>query len=282
MENKNSEKSGSEPRLRTIGSPEYESVVLKVHCPHCYKGYIVRAKEIKDDHPQFQCQSCSTRFWFAFPEALEAGEIVGFPMEWKDQRTQAALVEPPKESPRAPLPAAAQAAALGLLQLNCPKCQTRYKHGQKECFTCGVVFERWAKVMEDGPRAQPLVEKRWQTLLESYSNREIHQEFISLCQKMDELPYALSKYSLILSLQPNDFIAKDMQKQLSALLTFKAERSNMSSGFFSQMRWSTSLFILCGIIIGTGIVLPEWRNLVGAGMALAFTIGGLRWTIKGF
>lgn len=55
-----------------------------MRCPECLKLYTADLEEITERHPKFQCQNCQMRFWVAYPESLDQGEILGYPLEWME------------------------------------------------------------------------------------------------------------------------------------------------------------------------------------------------------
>lgn len=250
---------------------------VRVHCPKCYKLYAVDVKEIKEHRPRFQCTTCTTKFWFAFPEALEAKEVVGFPVEWLPQdeggAKSARVSEGGKERKT---------------ELPCPKCQHTYSFGDKECSNCGVIFAKLYdpevfknEIFESklslassfekndtpvefvgelnaeiavassstpwGPVERTLTEQ-WKKLLSQYDNKSLHQAFVQKAKELtgssgfDGLNFALSKYSNLLNQQPHEEKAKLMKRQILALLSVAQEEAQAIQAMQSKLRVSGQPF----------------------------------------
>ena len=53
-----------------------------MRCPECLKLYFADPHEVSGSRPKFQCQNCQMRFWVAYPESLNQGEVLGYPLNW--------------------------------------------------------------------------------------------------------------------------------------------------------------------------------------------------------
>jgi hypothetical protein len=278
----------------STGSPAH----FTVRCPDCYKAYSVESASITVKKPQFECQSCQTRFWVAYPDVLQSvGGVIGYPVEWKREQSTTVV-------------AAADAAVY-----SCPKCEASYTPGQAECARCGIIFAKYSSQ----PRQEDLSKKyftesasrelqdMWETVIAHYDVIEHHQNFISRALAEQSLEYASHKYALILELAPHDEMAKLAQTEILALAEVKFENTqdhivevvpqndnvltawDSAKRFFAQYRSSISfrnikitnvILVACGFIMTVGLFLPHMRNLIGFGASIMFFILILRFYFR--
>lgn len=263
------------------GNPEKEltPLIIKARCPACFKLYAIDAEEIQDSKPQFACSKCQTQFWFAFPEALEQKEVLGFPVEWLNPVPAAAAgaVAPSSEgSVATDIVAAAR-------MFNCPRCQAQYSAGDTECPKCGVVFSKLALV-EDSPSiaSSPALRRLWHQVMDSYEKPEMHRKFIQTAQREGNLLFASHQYRRLLNAHSGDETALKMQREIVAL-TEAVQGVASSSISFKPMKLMprmTTVILMCGGgLIAFGFMVPAARNVIGLGVALVFFTMAARWLI---
>lgn len=274
--------------LNSKPSREYTKY-LRVRCPSCLKLYAIDSAEIREARPKFACVECEQKFWIPFPEALDSAEaLMGFPQEWD------ARIEVPNEDqlkgPISPSEDTKPSPKLDIRAFSCPKCSEPYAAGQMECQSCGVLFKKFierARLPLSSINTPREVRVAWDEAIENYEDFQKHQNFIRVCQTQDCLEYAFQQYHQILQVNPSDEIALRAQKELSALaLTIAEVRTvpkagrQLSMPRFPKLRLVNFLFLLCGIVIAMGFLMPEARNLVGFGSAALFMFLALRFYFR--
>lgn len=275
---------------------------LLVRCPQCFKSYSVDASEIRDSRPRFECISCHGRFWIAYPEVLESPKgVIGFPVEWDapPSREETSLEKISREDEEmAPTPRP--------LTFSCPKCEEPYVAGDQECKKCGVIFLKFEESLRQKERAKkeatfsasPEVRERWDSVLEDYENKELHQNFISAAWADRSLDYAAYKYASILEVVPRDELASQALKEVQALMgtrfeyvveAQKTEAVKWYENFkfikevdlpFRKFHWTSFIMLACGVVIGLGMLMPHMRNLIGFGTSVLFFILALRFYFR--
>lgn len=250
---------------------EPRSQTVKVRCPQCFKLYAVKALEIQETKPKFECQQCKTRFWLAYPECLDQPEVMGFPVEWLETQVS-------RPASTAPTPAAKTE--------KCPKCQIEHMAGQKECFHCGLIFEKYHAKEENRtnllPPAHPDLAKHWGRVLEGYESEERHLQFLKDCQKKKGLDYASYQYGRILEINPSDEQAQAMKDMILALSqtqmesqTVKVPEAKAKKGKWPRL--STVAMIIGAGLIVAGFSFVQFRNLIGFGTAVLFLSLAIRY-----
>jgi hypothetical protein len=246
-----------------------EQAVVRVRCPNCIKLYAVDAAEIAEAKPQFECAKCQTRFWFPFPASLSAGEILGFPLAW--------LEEKPATEPLAPVERAPEPARM----FSCPRCQANYGAGDTECPKCGVVFSK-IEMSEEmrSVSASSSLRRLWHQVMDNYAVLPGHRKFVHACQRENNLVFASQQYARVLKAHSGDETALQMQKEISALAVTigGVARTPKSFSFIKLMpRLTTILMVIGGVVIGLGFIIPDARNLIGLGASMVFFMLAVDW-----
>lgn len=244
----------SEPRIQAV----------KVRCPQCFKLYAVKSTEIQETKPKFECQQCNTRFWLAYPECLEQPEVMGFPVEWLETQVRSSVSSVPQSIVKTE---------------KCPKCQIEHMAGQKECFHCGLIFEKYHAKEEKRtnlmPPAHPDLIKHWGRVIEGYESEAKHLQFLKDCQKKKGLDYASYQYGRILEINPSDERAQAMKDMVVALSQTQMEAApvKVTEEKSKKRKWprlsTVAIFIGLGIVM-VGFSSPQFRNLIGVGTAVLF------------
>jgi hypothetical protein len=277
------------------------TLTLHVRCPSCLKLFAVRAAEVAEPKPKFQCTSCAAGFWFPFEEALRhpAG-FIGFPVL---ERSTEVISEVDFEAPE-----------LLAKPFQCPKCGAGYAGGQLECESCGVVFAKFFERAEAdrdmtavaattaaavelrrdpngaaavwAPPASRELKDAWSAVIERYDSDELHQAFLNQAWFETALDFARFKYSQVLSVNPSDAQATKHLDKIKALMMARIEskvpvKEKVGEGLgLPQFRWGTLMMFLCGVVIVLGLLMPGARNLVGMGCAFLFMILALRYYFR--
>ncbi len=271
------------------------SDLIQVRCPECFRSYNVAVADMKVSEPKFECINCQTRFLIKRSEALRAGAVVtGLRFGESVAGTQ---VEKPVVSHHT---------GLDLNIYSCPKCSETYPPGQSECTKCGVVFFKFKdrQINEEMHRKEQIfsaskeVRELWESVLADYENIEAHQNFISAAWADQSLEYAALKYGSILEVVPQDEIALRLAKEVQELTKVKFEMVASQSAdegigriekisfidgvqsSFKKFKWINLILLCCGIIIGTGLILPHLRNLIGFGSSILFFILALKYYFR--
>ncbi|MEK6554932.1 MAG: hypothetical protein AABZ31_06820 [Bdellovibrionota bacterium] len=245
------------PQQNFNASPD---ISVHVRCPDCFKLYAVKASDIHEARPQFQCVDCSAQFWMPYPECLEsAAGLIGFPLEnAREPRTANTFQAKP---------------------FSCPKCGSGYSGGQTECEKCGVLFAKFLS-KTPGTRSDFSASKElkalWDAAILEYEKEDRHRAFIRYGLTDGNVEYVSRKYSDVLDSNPSDEMALKMQKELAAITVAKAEsvRRPLSKGWqdwsIPKLRFSPVLYVMGGALVVGGLVMPGMRNLIGFGCSILF------------
>lgn len=283
---------------------------ISMRCPECLKAYQVQASAIVDEKPTFQCQDCENLFWFPLNSALGKPEFIAFPMNWDEQDLDLIFYHDELEADAAlsqhegvgantdeqisntdselNTKMVSDTDTKGHVQIknseqanSCPKCHFEYLGQQKECDSCGVIFEKFYKAQKDFDGAASEIQKLWNHVLEAYDQLNLHQDFIDACTKDKNLEFAAKKYRQVLEAIPSDDIAQAMQKQITALTTViegaqLADQLPRVHKKTSKFNVTLIILFISGLVIGTGYLIHPLRNLMGVGVAMIFLTLALR------
>lgn len=235
---------------------QLELSVIGVRCPKCLKLYAVEKADIRESKPKFQCSKCQTRFWFPYPTGSNMAEIIGFPVSWLEDDD--VNKEAPKKEEEPVVNAAVVAATV------------------PPPFPSEVTLEIEAatksfKMQQDvGVPHSKRLRDMWNHVVENYSNENLHQQFVKMCQKENNLAFASKKYAHILNMVSDDEIAVKMQREIDSLIQIWMARSQKQKKPVLRNRivW---LGVGLGIVlVCLGLSFYQLRNLVGIGAVLSF------------
>lgn len=250
---------------------------LKVRCPGCLKLYAVSTAEIFESKPKFSCVSCEQKFWIPYPDALEHKDaLLGFPLEW----IEPSPVEPPTEI--------AEDTSIEAKPFSCPTCGAPYAGGQKDCTSCGIIFEKFETRQRDIdlPEASPELRDLWNNVVDDYDTPARHDAFIGQALGEGSLAYAQYRYAQVVGVNQTDALAASALKKIGALNIAKVEakipvKEPMPFTLkLPKLRIGTLMLFLCGVVIALGLVIPGARNLVGMGSAFLFLLLALRYYFR--
>lgn len=180
----------------------------------------------------------------------------------------------------------------------CPKCAAKNPRLSKECIKCGVIFEKLENLPLD-PKigALPSLVRMWQDLMRDYENLAKHLEFVDRCEDLEALPFAMSKYQELKSIQPQDSLAEEMfQAVWLKNFRHRAEKIpgmrrllDRTEGAWQKvvqaLPWARILrfspYVVSSMMILVGLINQGSRNLVGTGSALLFLSLGILFLWKG-
>ncbi len=259
---------------------------FKLRCPECFKLYVVKASDIREPRPRFECLSCKTQFWIPFDESLDSQEILGFPLAWLEENEEKAQAGTEKQLDQKPPQEQVSA------EFHCPKCESPYAVGETECRQCGLIFAKFDWVNSQGTAdhlASAELKFLWHQAKMDYEDKSAHQKFLAACQKEDNLVYAAAQYGRILEAEPGDPMAQSMSQAVQALTSFPLEREGLLGrasgakasaarprGSWPWPRLSSWIILVSSMLIVVGYFLPALRNMVGVGAALIFLSIALR------
>lgn len=237
---------------------------LRVRCPQCGKIYRVDSRDIHSSRPHFECLVCLSIFAFDFPCAT--------PLNVKARLLKASDAPLTEQGETRPQDVRA-----------CPKCSALNAKGVKECRSCGVLFERLEGLPLDPKlRALPSLVRAWQELMEDYENITKHLAFVSRCEELQAIPFALKKYKDLKEAQPQDRIAQEMvYRVLARRFARRAEKmkSNPVIAFLVRLNWARIgkmiPWTVSLMLIMIGLSRPELKNLAGIGTSILFVFVGL-------
>lgn len=250
---------------------------IKVRCPQCFKLFLVETSDIKESHPQFACSQCQEKFWLSYPECLGvAGEVLGFPMDFPIDRGNQAFAMPNFDwvdaNPTKSKETSSSLFHTDLLTQPCPKCQEPYQAGEKECKKCGVLIQGYKKndLEQNTIWAPKEVKESWESVLLNYQDLTVHRQFIRMSQRLGYIDYAAQKYAQMIEIQgESDGIARQMLQEVKARMEFIGTSQPVKIQKRSRVRvFFSFLFVICGVLMAMGYVVPVWRNLMGVGASL--------------
>lgn len=310
---------------------------FNVRCPGCNKLYRVDSREIKSTQPHFSCSACHVVFSFDFPpkqlarvetrvvqvstsainkSADVASESVSGRYDVLksnvDHRTvgeggvvgiggaigAVSTLGVGKILPRFGKTSALQFQEGEAAIKSCPKCAAKNPRLSKECIKCGVIFEKLENLPLD-PKigALPSLVRMWQDLMRDYENLAKHLEFVDRCEDLEALPFAMSKYQELKSMQPQDSLAEEMfQAVWLKNFRHRAEKIpgmrrllDRTEGAWQKavqaLPWARILrfspYVISSMMILVGLINQGSRNLVGTGSALLFLSLGILFLWKG-
>lgn len=246
-----------------------------MRCPVCQKLYAVDTANIKSLCPQFQCMACRSHFCFDFP-----------PLEPSSIPTRRILV---------------QGESTHDLELKtCPKCGTLNPATCDHCQSCQAAFEFGEfqgqnlnhKIEEPKPVS---LDQFWMRIFSDYEDPELHEDFLKVCQKENQLEFAFKKYNDLKLAQGEDSRCQEMIDRIDALrfkpfhvqpLTNKVSRDIREGGAvwtqaisWLKEHWRQVLFwtpaSLSVILVILGLSNMAFRNMVGIGIAISILSYGV-------
>ena len=248
--------------------------VYRMRCPNCQKLYSVQSDVLRNaEEPiKFHCSpevangGCGTRFTASLEIAAgPAGERVITREIGSIGRSAVAV--PRTAVFRAPL----------ISELRCPKCGSRNVLSAIECRFCGIVFAKVKPVVEGGGDfgSQPELSALWEVVLQDYENVVKHETFISACSKAQLLAFAGQKYARILSVTPQEEVARAMRDRVVGLVTHRAVPRGATPAWQFRVPGFNNLILFFGAgLLMLGLMLPNSSHLAGLGFAaIALAVG---------
>lgn len=223
---------------------------LNIRCPNCTKLYSVDTSEIRTEKPQFECVSCTTRFWFAFPADAGLIEVPTFKFGRPDAQSQQAQSIHQAES------------------FVCSKCAYKNPKGAVECASCGLVFEKSRKKalgVKDNVEGTAELKSLWARILEDYNNISLHETFIKLALGQKNLPFASQQYRQILEVSPSEEVALKMRDKIINLATVAYVPPKRELGVKKRVSLPV-IIILAGVaLVTSGLVVTQLRSIIPIG-----------------
>ncbi|MNL20923.1 hypothetical protein D3C87_1421950 [compost metagenome] len=174
---------------------------------------------------------------------------------------------------------------------SCPKCGALNGRRSKECYSCHVLFERLEGLPQDPSlRAQPSLVRKWKSLLENFTDMNLHDDFIRSCRELDALKFAVLKYEELKAAQGGDELCDQMLARIQGMmmvsLSQKPVRKDSAEPVVSFITKNRKYFYwgpygISALMILVGMMNLGHRNLIGVGVALACMTSGLIVMIRG-
>ncbi len=260
---------------------------FEIRCPECNKLYRVDSRDMISLNPHFDCLQCGVTFNVS-QDPLSSGKLV--------TRTDRKQVYSKLCSNK-----------LGSEAIRkCPKCGLSNLKNSSECYKCGVIFDKYEKVLAEsngvvgGQVVLPSLVKAWQDLMSDYSNITKHAAFVGQCEDLQAIPFALKKYQDLKEVQPQDTVASEMHQKLVFKIISKVKKAqsyqklNQSRYFvygaklfyfLNSRPWFRYFRILSWLVpficVFWGFYQPQLSNMVGLGVSLAFLRVTIAMILKG-
>ena len=264
--------SGSTSSSNSLGK---SSQILHFRCPTCTKLYEVSAHLIKSTSPHFDCLVCGEIFSFNHPPA-NFNQIDTFRVETRSEASQ--------ETQKA-----------------CPKCAALNSNSATECYSCQIIFRNYELLKQENySGALPSLVGQWQEYLLDYENLLNQKRFISSCRAANQLAYAEAKFnSLKKVMGESDPYCTNALEEIETIRQQATRMKNQIptafnwNDFFKNARMKIFEFlkqrrvkycapvVLAFLLIGSGILGHDQRNMVGPGVAILILHFGLIYTFKG-
>ncbi len=227
---------------------------LLTHCPSCDNRFHI-AKDVLHYEPQYQCPSCRSHF------RLKVDQSMHQQIQSMDSPSVESLVIDSEFSQSA-------------FKKSCVKCGHENRVQVSECEKCGVVLEKALKSDEILSGTSLALKQLWQQVLNEYDNEELHERFISYCEKQNALLFASNKYGSLVAANPADEIATKMRDQLLNLIMAEPLKKPMSH---MEKKWWGLVTLSCGIIF---FGLFAGHRLVLLGTVLLMIVVGVRRKVR--
>lgn len=179
--------------------------------------------------------------------------------------------------------------------IHCTQCQQAFlvrpedlKAGTMKfkCTRCEAIFSfEWTPPqVTETPKvvvSAPGLEEKWKMILDNFENNQIHDDFIGLCLKRNNLGFASEKYKELLAQRPNDPIIKKMQERIISLAGF-TYLATSSQDEKPKPKWVS--FSGLAMALATSLVilgaLSSYRYLISVGGAILVFVIGIRFLGK--
>lgn len=254
-------------------TPYSQPETLRVRCPHCRKLYLVQYGDIQEAKPRFECVQCRSRFWLSLSDMDLTSEVIGIPADAKDVPVR------PKTPPNAGAKSIAKAPAPPQKNAElepCPKCFKLVDVALKECNHCGVVISKLKNafsIQENFPAHSANLESLWHKVLADYGSEVLHDEFLTHCQRENNLAYAAALYSQMVKLMPADDLTISRLGAIQKMgeLMLPPTRQSLDTRAPRRMPRVWQLPLFAGVLLTVvGFSSPVFRNMAGVGAALIF------------
>lgn len=255
-----SHQDGDENSKVLSGSPELagasgltelpsETDSVRFRCPHCQKLYRTSLDVFEGSQPEFECASCSKSFGlttemnaFGLYQTLDNGHT---------------------------------------LFVKCPKCTHLKAQNADECPSCGVFASKYEELQKVESPSLFELNQIWQKAVADFNRDELHQEFISCCQRKMALSFAFKKYSDLQKTIGFDSACEKYMNQIELRLEqqFRHPTSAEKLEEKKQILSAQVLFIAMGFL-GMALLLynrikPTFPNLTGLVVAITVLSFGL-------
>lgn len=149
------------------------------------------------------------------------------------------------------------------LVYTCTRCQTQFMLRQTSKFFESFVWsedEILKKLLDVPGQAGPSqLQRLWKRVFERLEDASAHREFVSHCKKMNQLECARQKYSQLHNYLNWSEIPADVKE-----LLYPTPRK--LSPWEERLPWVLMGVALCFVV--SGLVLPQYQNMFGAGVLM--------------
>ncbi len=140
----------------------------------------------------------------------------------------------------------------------------------KECPSCGIFIESYQKIIESESPTLFEINRLWAEVLAQFSDDQIHQNFLNLCQKKMALNLAFQKYDELRKSISYDLLCEKYLKQIELRLEQQFLAQNQKPNIPEKKAKSAFGQWIFALIGFTGLALlifnkirPTFPNLTG-------------------
>lgn len=267
---------------------------LEFRCPHCQKLYTTDVNDISEDNSYFECFGCQTLF--ALERTISPNRVARFSTYLVPVEGAAKELAPAAAFDMPLVPEIENATSSISFHLrpemdfivdaqtkvtNCPKCGSVSAYGAKECYSCGVIFERYQLAHSEAEWAvHPSLVRKWRELVIDFDNAQKHEDFIQECHALNSLPFARKKYVEMKALLGQDGdcdryikrvdgVARNFSMKNEFVLGAKEAQKAPQAPKDLKRVFVSIPFAISFILIVIGMAGAHQRNLIGMGISLA-------------
>ena len=241
---------------------------LRMRCPNCKKLYSVSASMLgAGDLTRFECVNCSEAFFAMRPELNGASFLETHELETQFAPLSTSL--PLMDFEEAPVSLELERVVRSAL-VDVPLAPERDIDRSRESVVA-------ADVELSGSGELVMM---WQAITADYQNMSLHEAFVLECQRLVRLQFAAHKYAQMLTLAPDEPIARMMRARVEGLALHAFDAADAGMGWqawtFPLPSFNSMIILMGTILVCIGFGFPNMRQTAGLGFAMIALAIGMR------